>query len=75
MKWLPLVFAAACAPTVELGAPVAYVSACPLSDEDCTRRQNAQTLYYIGEPEAAQILMCQDASVADAIGAGCGVTY
>ena len=75
MKWMLPILLAACAPTVELGAPVAYVSACPLSDEDCTRRQNAQTLYYIGEPDAAQFLMCQDKSVAEAIGAGCDVIY
>lgn len=75
MKKLAFMFLAACSPTVDVGAPVAYVSACPLSDEDCTRRQNAQTLYYIGEPDAAQLLMCQDKSVAEAIGAGCAIIY
>ena len=75
MKWFPVILLAACTPTVELGAPVAYVGVCPLSDADCTRRQNAETLYYIGESDAARFLMCQDKSVTEAIGAGCDVIY
>lgn len=69
------VLLAACSPSFEMPAPVAYTASCAVGDRNCERRLDAQTLYYIGERDAAQIIMCQDAGLAEAIGAGCGVVY
>lgn len=69
------VLLAACSPVFEMPAPVAYTSSCSAGDINCERRLDAQALYYIGEPDAAQFLMCQERSVAEAIGDGCSVIY
>lgn len=65
----------ACGTTIEMPAPVAYTASCPAGDSACERRLNAQTLYYINEKDAAQLLMCQDKELAEAIGEGCAVIY
>lgn len=70
-----LLLLAGCGSTIELPAPIAYTASCPAGDTACERRLNAQTLYYINEKDAAQLLMCQDKELAEAIGEGCGVIY
>lgn len=37
---------------------IAYTTACPEGDRSCEIRQNASTLYYMGQVEASSKLMC-----------------
>lgn len=56
MKWLPLLFLAACGPIAVTS--IAYTTACPEEDAQCEIRQNAQTLFYMGQTEAGNAMMC-----------------
>lgn len=69
---LGLMTLSGCGATFQMPAPVAYPGACPSEDNKCQRNQDAQTLMYIGEQEAARKLMCMDTSLAPYIQA-CGV--
>ena len=51
--------------------PVAYVGACPTGDHACQRNADAQTLAYIGQPDAAMLLMCLDDNLAEALAEQC----
>lgn len=73
-NFMLLTILAGCGSTINMPAPVAYTSSCASGDSACERRLNAQTLYYINEKDAAQMLMCEDNKVAEAIGEVCGVT-
>jgi hypothetical protein len=60
-KFLPILFIlAGCAEKITMPTPVVYPSACPAGDEKCQRNLDAQTLHYIGESDAAVMLLCQD---------------
>jgi len=72
MKRILAVFIlAGCAPVIEMPTPVAYPGACPLDNKDCQRNADAQTLAYIGQPEAAMLLMCLDEKLAEALPEQC----
>jgi len=63
-KFLPILFiVAGCAETITLPTPIAYSNACPPSDVKCQRNLDAQTLHYIGESDAAVMLLCQDKEI------------
>lgn len=64
--WVILLLAG-CSPTVEMAAPVAYTNACPLGNDACQRNLDAQTLAYIGQPDAALRLMCLDNNLANKV--------
>lgn len=66
-------FLVGCGATLNMPTPVAYPGACPQEDYKCQRNADAQTLAYIGEPEAAASLMCTDPAIAVHMGAGCNV--
>jgi hypothetical protein len=73
---LPLLVAASgCAPIFEMSAPIAYVGACPFGDHACQRNADAQTLAYIGQPEAALRLMCLDADLAETMREECDLSF
>jgi hypothetical protein len=55
---------AGCSPVIEMPAPVAYPGACPVNNNACQRNADAQTLAYIGQPDAAMLLMCMDDDLA-----------
>ena len=65
---------AGCTPTIEMPTPVAYPGACPLNNAPCQRNADAQTLAYIGQPEAAMLLMCLDEDLAEALSEQCGIS-
>jgi hypothetical protein len=72
MKRLWIILAlAGCTPTIEMPAPVAYPGACPLDNAACQRNADAQTLAYIGQPDAAMLLMCLDDNLAEALAEQC----
>lgn len=75
MKKLALVvLLAGCTPTIEMPTPVAYPGACPSNNAPCQRNADAQTLAYIGQPEAAMLLMCLDNGIAEALPEQCGMS-
>jgi hypothetical protein len=51
---------------------VAYTTACPKGDRQCEIRQNAQTLFYMGQTEAGNALMC-GGDTRDVMGSLCSV--
>ena len=51
---------------------VAYTTACPKGDRQCEIRQNAETLYYMAMPDAANALLCSG-DTRDVMGALCSV--
>jgi hypothetical protein len=57
-----------------MAAPVAYTNACPLGNDACQRNLDAQTLSYIGQRNAAMVLMCQDPALSEALLGSCGIT-
>jgi hypothetical protein len=61
----------ACTPVLEMPTPVAYPGACPVDNAPCQRNADAQTLAYIGQPEAAMLLMCLDDALAEALQEQC----
>ena len=71
--WIILALAG-CTPTLEMPAPVAYPGACPLNNSACQRNADAQTLAYIGQPNAAMVLMCQDPALLEALPEPCGMS-
>lgn len=75
MRYLILLVAiAGCTPTIEMPAPVAYPGACPEDNAACQRNADAQTLAYIGQPNAAMLLMCLDEALAEALSDQCGIS-
>lgn len=75
MKRLLVILAlAGCTPTLEMPAPIAYPGACPLNNAACQRNADAQTLAYIGQPNAAMVLMCQDPALAEALPEPCAMS-
>jgi hypothetical protein len=62
-RWLLVLMLGACSPVVQMPAPIAFPGACPEGDGKCQRNLDAQTLHYIGESDAAVMLMCQDKEV------------
>jgi hypothetical protein len=57
MKRLALaLLLASCGPVTV--SSIAYTTACPQGDKECEIRQNAETLYYLGHPDASLELMC-----------------
>jgi hypothetical protein len=68
--WIILAIAG-CAPTLEMPAPIAYPGACPFGNMACQRNSDAQTLAYIGQPNAAMTLMCLDDALAEALQEQC----
>jgi hypothetical protein len=74
MKHIALILVlAGCAPVIEMQAPIAYPGACPFGDTACQRNSDAQTLAYIGQPEAAMWLMCLDENLSEALPEQCGI--
>ena len=67
----PIILLTACTPTFEMPTPVAYPGACPLNNAACQRNADAQTLAYIGQPDAAMLLMCLDDNLAEALQERC----
>ena len=75
MKRLWIILAlAGCTPALEMPAPIAYPGACPADNAACQRNADAQTLAYIGQPNAAMVLMCQDPALAEALPEPCGIS-
>lgn len=70
-KGLALLFVLAGCSQITTPAPSIYPSSCPLFDQDCERRFDAETLSIIGQPEAAMQLMCLDKGLEEAL-AQCG---
>jgi len=74
MKHLWIILAlAGCSPMLEMPAPIAYPGACPPNNSACQRNADAQTLAYIGQPNAAMVLMCQDPALLEALPEPCGM--
>ena len=72
MKYLFIIVAlAGCTPVLEMPTPVAYPGACPVDNAPCQRNADAQTLAYIGQPQAAMLLMCLDDALAEALQEQC----
>lgn len=73
---IPLSFLllAGCTPMIEMPAPVAYPGACPSGNRPCQRNADAQTLAYIGQPDAAMLLMCLDDDLAEALSEQCDMS-
>ena len=63
-----------CTPAIEMPAPIAYPGACPSDNLACQRNADAQTLAYIGQPNAAMVLMCQDPALLEALPEPCGMS-
>lgn len=63
-----------CTPVIEMPTPVAYPGACPVNNNACQRNADAQTLAYIGQPDAAMLLMCLDGDLAEALTEQCGTS-
>jgi len=60
IKFIPIILLVGCAKTITVPTPIAYTGACPAEDQKCQRNLDAQTLHYIGESDAAVMLLCQD---------------
>jgi hypothetical protein len=72
VRFLTLLMLASCGPIAVTS--VAYTTACPEGDAQCEIRQNAQTLYYMGQVEAGNALMCGgDSSVRSSLGDVCSL--
>lgn len=72
MRWpaILLLSVAACGPVTV--SSVAYTTACPQGDAQCEMRQNAATLYYLGQDAASYALICSgDESVRLVLGKLC----
>jgi hypothetical protein len=74
IRVLSVALLAGCAPTLHMPTPVAYVGACPTGDYACQRNADAQTLAYIGQPEAAMLLMCTDDDLAHLMQEACEIS-
>lgn len=73
-KYIALALMAGCSPVIEMPAPIAYPGACPDGNSHCQRNFDAQTLAYIGQPEAAMLLMCTDESLAQLMQEACDIS-
>ena len=73
-KYISLLLLAGCSAVYELPAPIAYPGACPEGDRACQRNADAQTLSYIGQPDAALKLMCSDPDLSAMMQAECGLS-
>lgn len=73
-KYISLLLLAGCSAVYELPAPVAYPGACPEGDRACQRNADAQTLSYIGQPDAALKLMCSDPELSVMMQEECGLS-
>lgn len=69
-----LLLLAGCSPVFEMPAPLSYPGACPEGNTACQRNADAQTLSYIGQPEAALRLMCSDPVLYQSLQSECGLT-
>jgi hypothetical protein len=74
IRMLPMALMAGCSPVLHMPAPVAYPGACPAGNYACQRNSDAQTLAYIGQPEAAMILMCTDDDLAHLMQEACDIS-
>lgn len=70
MRLATLLLVAGCGPVTV--SSVAYTTACPKGDRQCEIRQNAETLYYMSMPDAANALLCSG-DTRDVMGALCSV--
>lgn len=70
MRWVAVLLLAGCGPVTV--SSVAYTTACPKGDTQCEIRQNAATLYYLGQADASRELICSgDESVRLVLGKLC----
>lgn len=65
---------AGCNPVIEMPAPVAYPGACPEGNTPCQRNADAQTLAYIGQSQAAMLLMCTDEGLSQVMQEACDIS-
>lgn len=70
MRLLLILCVTACGPVTV--SSVAYTTACPKGDKQCEIRQNAETLYYMEQDEAATALLCSG-DTKDVLGALCSL--
>ena len=70
MRLLIVLLVTACGPVTV--SSVAYTTACPKGDSQCEIRQNAETLYYMSNVEAANALLCSG-NARDSMGALCAL--
>lgn len=70
MRLLIVLLVTACGPVTV--SSVAYTTACPKGDSQCEIRQNAETLYYMSNVEAANALLCSG-DARDSMGALCAL--
>jgi hypothetical protein len=70
MRLALILLVAGCGPVTV--SSVAYTTACPEGDRQCEIRQNAETLYYMSHPEAADALLCSG-DTRDVMGALCSI--
>jgi len=63
-----------CNPVIEMPAPISYPGACPESNTLCQRNADAQTLAYIGQPQAAMLLMCTDEGLSQVMQEACDIS-
>jgi hypothetical protein len=73
-KCIAIAFLAGCSSVIEMPAPIAYPGACPEGNYLCQRNFDAQTLAYIGQPEAAMLLMCTDDDLAHLMQEACEIS-
>jgi len=73
-RYIALIFLAGCNPVIEMPAPVAYPGACPEGNTLCQRNADAQTLAYIGQPQAAMLLMCTDEDLSRVAKEACDIS-
>jgi len=73
-RYIALIFLAGCNPVIEMPAPVAYPGACPEGNTLCQRNADAQTLAYIGQPQAAMLLMCTDEGLSQVMQEACDIS-
>jgi len=70
MRLALILLVAGCGPVTV--SSVAYTTACPKGDRQCEIRQNAESLYYMGHPQAADALLCSG-DTRDVMGALCSM--
>lgn len=70
MRFALVLLIAGCGPVTV--SSVAYTTACPKGDAQCEIRQNAETLYYMSQVDAANALLCSG-DARDVMGALCSL--
>lgn len=73
-KLLAILMLSGCSSVIEMPAPIAYPGACPVGNMHCQRNADAQTLAYIGQPDAAMLLMCTDDDLAHLMQEECDIS-